>query len=73
VVKELKKEGKIPASKRITLHSLRHGRCVDLLEKRISIDVVKEYLGHKTLDTTLFYSHSKERTNKHLRTIKKIL
>ena len=73
VVKELKKEGKIPEGKRITLHSLRHGRCVDLLEKGIPIDVVKEYLGHKTLDTTLFYFHSKERVEKLLKTIKKIL
>ncbi len=72
-VKELKKEGKIPEGRRITLHSLRHGRCVDLLEKGIPIDIVKEYLGHKTLDTTLFYSHSKERTQKLLKTIKKIL
>ncbi len=30
-------------------------------------------LGHKTLDTTLFYSHSKERVEKLLKTIKKIL
>ncbi|AEF96080.1 tyrosine-type recombinase/integrase [Methanotorris igneus] len=73
VVKELKKEGKIPQNRRIVIHSLRHGRCVDLLEKGIPVDIVKEYLGHKTLDTTLFYSHSKERTEKLLKTIKKIL
>ncbi|WP_423792113.1 tyrosine-type recombinase/integrase [Methanocaldococcus indicus] len=73
VVKELKEEGKIPINKRITLHSLRHGRAVDLLEKGLPLDIVKELLGHKSLDTTLFYSHSKERTKKLLKTIKKIL
>ncbi|XRO77325.1 tyrosine-type recombinase/integrase [Methanocaldococcus sp. 10A] len=72
-VNELKKEGKIPQNKRIVIHSLRHGRAVDLLEKGVPIDVVKEYLGHKSLEITLFYSHSKERTEKLLKVIKKML
>jgi integrase/recombinase XerD len=52
---------------------LRHGRAVDLLEKGQPIDIVKEYLGHKSLDTTLFYSHSKERKEKMIKNIQKIL
>jgi len=71
-VEELKKEGKIPQNRRITLHSIRHGRAVDLLEKGLPLDVVKEYLGHKRLDVTLFYTHPKERTEKMLKVIKKM-
>ncbi len=71
VVKELKKEGKLPHNKRIVIHSLRHGRAVDLLNKGVSLDEVKELLGHKSLDTTLFYSHSKERID--LKKIRKLL
>nr|WP_157198857.1 site-specific integrase [Methanothermococcus okinawensis] len=73
VIKELKKEGKIPQNKRIVLHSLRHGRAVDLLNKGVPLDVVKEVLGHKSIDTTLFYSHSNDRANSMLKDIKKLL
>jgi integrase/recombinase XerD len=72
-VDRLKKEGRIPANKKVVVHSLRHGRAVDLLEKGQPIDIVKEYLGHKSLDTTLFYSHSKERKEKMIKNIQKIL
>ncbi|MBA2858342.1 integrase [Methanococcus maripaludis] len=37
------------------------------------IDIVKEYLGHASLETTLFYAHSRERKSKMLNDIKKIL
>jgi len=70
---ELKQEGIIPKNRRIVIHSIRHGRAVDLLEKGVPIDVVKEYLGHKSLEITLFYSHSKERKDKLLNIIKKML
>jgi len=72
-VKELKIQGKIPEKKRVVIHSLRHGRAVDLLDKGMPIDIVKEYLGHKSLETTLYYSHSKERQQDMLQKIKKIL
>ncbi|MBA2864928.1 tyrosine-type recombinase/integrase [Methanococcus maripaludis] len=72
-VKELKSQGKIPENKRVVIHSLRHGRAVDLLDKGMPIDIVKEYLGHKSLETTLYYSHSKERQENMLKKIKKIL
>ncbi|ABR55539.1 phage integrase family protein [Methanococcus vannielii SB] len=72
-VKELKKKGKLQDNKRVVIHSLRHGRAVDLLDKGMPIDIVKEYLGHKSIETTLYYSHSKERQQKMLNQIKKIL
>jgi len=72
-VKQLKKDGIIPEGKKIVIHSLRHGRATDLLDKGVPIDIVKEVLGHRSLETTLFYSHSKERTNKMLQDIQKLL
>jgi len=72
-VYKLKEEGALPPNKRIVIHSIRHGRAVDLLDKGVPIDVVKEYLGHKSLEITLFYSHSKERKDKLLNVIKKML
>ncbi|MBA2858641.1 integrase/recombinase XerD [Methanococcus maripaludis] len=72
-IDELKQEGKIPKNKRIVVHSLRHGRAVDLLDQGIPIEIVKEYLGHKSIETTLFYAHSKERQQKMIKDIKKML
>ncbi|MBA2863974.1 tyrosine-type recombinase/integrase [Methanococcus maripaludis] len=72
-VKQLKKDGVIPEGKKIVIHSLRHGRATDLLDKGIPIDIVKELLGHRSLETTLYYSHSKERTNKMLQNIQKLI
>ncbi|AAB98346.1 integrase/recombinase [Methanocaldococcus jannaschii DSM 2661] len=71
-VNELKEEGKIPKNRRIVIHSIRHGRAVDLLNKGVPIDIVKEYLGHKSMNTTLIYAHSKERAES-LEFIKKLL
>ncbi|MBA2861824.1 tyrosine-type recombinase/integrase [Methanococcus maripaludis] len=73
IVKELKKDGTVPKNQWLVIHSLRHGRAVDLLNKGVSIDVVKEYLGHASIETTLIYSHSTERKNKMLDQISKIL
>ncbi|CAF30299.1 tyrosine-type recombinase/integrase [Methanococcus maripaludis] len=72
-VRKLKEEGVIPEGKRIVIHSLRHGRATDLLDKGVPIDVVKEILGHRSLETTLYYSHSKERKNGMLDNIQKLL
>jgi integrase/recombinase XerD len=72
-VNELKKEGEIPKNKRIVVHSLRHGRAVELLNNGVPIEIVKEYLGHSSLETTLFYAHSKERTDILLNTIRRNL
>ena len=72
-INELKKEGEIPKNKRIVVHSLRHGRAVELLNNGVPIEIVKEYLGHSSLETTLFYAHSKERTDILLNTIRRNL
>uniref|UniRef100_A9A7L0 Integrase family protein n=1 Tax=Methanococcus maripaludis (strain C6 / ATCC BAA-1332) TaxID=444158 RepID=A9A7L0_METM6 len=72
-IKKLQDQGLISPNRRLVIHSLRHGRAVDLLEKGMPIDIVKEYLGHASLETTLFYAHSRERKDKMLKDIKKIL
>jgi len=72
-VKKLKEDGVIPRNRRLVVHSLRHGRAVDFLNKGVPIDIVKEYLGHASLETTLFYSHSRERKDKMLKDLKKLL
>jgi integrase/recombinase XerD len=71
-VRELKKEGKIPSNKRIVVHSIRHGRAVDLIEKGMPLDAVKEYLGHKSFGVTFIYTHPKERIEKNLKYISKL-
>uniref|UniRef100_A9A6F8 Integrase family protein n=1 Tax=Methanococcus maripaludis (strain C6 / ATCC BAA-1332) TaxID=444158 RepID=A9A6F8_METM6 len=72
-VRKLKESGDIPNNKKLVVHSLRHGRAVDLLDKGFPIDIVKEYLGHSSLETTLFYAHAKEREKKMLDDIMKSL
>uniref|UniRef100_A9A7I6 Integrase family protein n=1 Tax=Methanococcus maripaludis (strain C6 / ATCC BAA-1332) TaxID=444158 RepID=A9A7I6_METM6 len=72
-VNKLKEDGAIPKGRRVVVHSLRHGRATDLLDKGVPIDIVKEILGHKSLETTLYYSHSKERKEKLLDEIQKLL
>ncbi|CAF30028.1 tyrosine-type recombinase/integrase [Methanococcus maripaludis] len=72
-VDKLKEEEKIQQNKRYVVHSLRHGRAVDLLNKGVPIDVVKEILGHRSLETTLYYSHSRQRKEQMLQDIKKLL
>jgi integrase/recombinase XerD len=44
-----------PHKEDLTLHSVRHGRCVHLLEQGLRIHVVKRYLRHSSLDSTMRY------------------
>jgi len=44
-----------PQKNNLTLHSLRHGRCVALLEKGLSLHVVKRFMRHSSLDATMRY------------------
>jgi integrase/recombinase XerD len=60
-VDELVNKGTLPRNKRITLHSLRHGRIVDLLNKGYPIEIISEIVGHKDIKTTMVYAHSKKR------------
>jgi integrase/recombinase XerD len=70
-VKELKEESKLPRNKKIVLHSLRHGRTVALLDSGLPLEIVMDYMGHKKIDTTLYYAHSRERKQRMLKDIKK--
>ncbi len=72
-INDLIGKGIIPKNKRITIHSLRHGRIVDLLNKGYGLDVVGEFAGHKDIRTTMVYSHSERRKNQLLKEIQRDL
>lgn len=40
-----------------TIHTLRHSYATRLLEQGISIRQIAQYLGHRSLNTTLLYTH----------------
>ena len=50
----LKKTG---IQKKVNLHSLRHSYATHLLEDGINIVIIKELLGHATIQTTMIYLH----------------
>jgi site-specific recombinase XerD len=43
-----------------TVHTLRHCYATHLLEAGVNIRQLCQYLGHKSLDTTLIYTHLTE-------------
>ena len=45
---------------RIHFHSLRHSFASNLVQKGVSLVVIKELLGHEDIATTMIYSHVKE-------------
>ena len=45
--------------KQITLHSLRHSIATHLLEGGLSVEYVRDFLGHENIDTTERYTHIK--------------
>lgn len=62
VLKRLCKAAKI--NKEISLHSLRHSIATHLLEGGLSVEYVREFLGHANLETTQRYTRvSKELLN----------
>jgi len=55
MLKRILKRTDIPQG--ITLHNLRHSIATHLLESGLSVDYVREFLGHANLETTQIYTH----------------
>ena len=54
ILKELLNTSKI--SKTISLHCLRHSIATHLLESGLSVEYVRDFLGHKHLESTQIYT-----------------
>lgn len=55
--------------KEITLHSLRHSIATHLLESGLSVEYVRDFLGHKHLESTQIYTRVKNKQLWNLNTI----
>ena len=51
VLKQLK------IKKRVSVHTLRHSYATHLLEAGVNIRRIQQYLGHRSLNTTMIYLH----------------
>ncbi len=50
-------ENKNIIDKQITLHILRHSIATHLLQKEVSLESIKTFLGHSSLESTQIYTH----------------
>jgi integrase/recombinase XerD len=57
VLKELQQRSGI--EKDVSLHSLRHSIATHLLESGLSVEYVRDFLGHSYLESTQRYTHIK--------------
>lgn len=58
---------------RFTFHDLRHTCCTWLLDSGVSIDVVKEMMGHESLETTMIYREKNRKlSDYHINMLKNI-
>jgi len=53
-------------SKKISLHCLRHSITTHLVERGMGIEYIREFLGHKGIDTTSLYMVRRKRRNRYL-------
>jgi len=68
MIKERAKKAGI--EKRVTPHMLRHSFATDLLRKGVDIRLVQQFLGHRSLNNTMIYTHV---TNNQLKEVHKKL
>jgi site-specific recombinase XerD len=55
LVRKLAQRAKI--KKRVSMHTLRHSYATHLLDHGVSIKIIQELLGHRSLQTTQIYTH----------------
>ena len=60
LLEKAKKE--LNLSQDLTIHTLRHTFCSRLIEKGIDIRVTQQLAGHKSIQTTIGYTHIKNKT-----------
>lgn len=53
---EIRKLGNRVGVKKLTPHQLRHARAIDLRRQGVALEDIKDFLGHKQLQTTLIYA-----------------
>jgi integrase/recombinase XerD len=56
-------------TKRISIHTLRHSYATHLLEAGVNIRRIQQYLGHRSLNSTMVYLHLTTQGHEHAYTI----
>ena len=57
---------KAQIDKQVTLHGLRHSIATHLLEQGLSLEQIRVFLGHSSLETTQVYAHLRDTSYAHL-------